>query len=549
MEKPDVKLLLESLIDRIYRDPTTNKWRLDGPISDIEYKALGGALALLDSGSVVSAIVPPQSPSKPSRPKCQPVLNAKREKIEQEAVVLCLDFGTAMSKAYATLRDAAGKDHDVPILLGKAAGEPSPFLLSSSVWIEDDGTILVGRRAVERGMAAQRRRRRRVDSLKQQLSQGDVHDLKGALLDSAFNPSEVEIHYGDLISFYLGYLTDLAEGELERLGHSRFVRRRFALPCWNPPRNKLGEELIRSHLARAQILADTFRGRWEGGVKAAELRDVIDVLNPTRDTWPYALVGEGVLEPIAAGASRLENEEEFARHLVMIVDVGAGTTDFALFVARETGEGAMKFFPVAGCADAIRQAGDLIDDKLRKLILRLASVDEGSDQYQWVNDDLLQTIRGYKEALFDAKRLNYRLSNDAAGEVTLDGLLAEQGVQDFGAQLSAKFQEVLERGRAAVDAGQYESIKVVLTGGGAQLPMVKTLAYGQVRCGGTVLRREEAALLPPSWRERPPEIRRIYPQLAVAVGGAQKDLPTVSQPIMPKGSPIPKVAKIPSFTD
>lgn len=467
-------------------------------------------------------------------------------KVEQDNLILCLDFGTAMSKAWATVKGPNGEAKDLPVQLGTAAGEMSPLLLSSSVWIEDSGEILVGKRAVDRAMVPRKADRRRVDSLKQQLSQGNDTVLDGAELEGYFNPTAVKIHYGDLISFYLGYLTDLAEGELERMGHSRFVQRRFALPCWTPPRDQRGERLIREHLSRAQIIADTFHGRWNTGVTVQELRHVIDRLESLKTEWPGVLVTDGVLEPVAAGASRLENAGGEGRRLVMVVDVGAGTTDFALFIARETAEGEIKFFPLTGCTDAIRQAGDEIDEKLRRLILRQASVDEGSAQYSLVNSGLLQAIRTHKETLFREKRLRYLLSNDAGGEVNLETLLAEPGVKEFSDKLEEKFQAVLVRAKEAVKGAQYDTLEVLLTGGGAELPMVKALATGQISCGGITLRREAVPALPPSWQDRAADVKQLYPQLAVAIGGAQPELAAVGRATMPKG-PTLTVSRVPGF--
>ena len=70
----------------------------------------------------------------------------------------------------------------------------------------------------------------------------------------------------DLITLYLGYLTDLAASELQAQGHSRYTRRRFARPCWPEERNRWAEPLLRRMLARAQILADTFHDLWRAGI-------------------------------------------------------------------------------------------------------------------------------------------------------------------------------------------------------------------------------------------------------------------------------------------
>ena len=60
---------------------------------------------------------------------------------------LCLDFGTAMSKAFAWDKES---DTPKPLRIGHAAGEPasSPYAISSAVFISRDGIAFVGQEAV-----------------------------------------------------------------------------------------------------------------------------------------------------------------------------------------------------------------------------------------------------------------------------------------------------------------------------------------------------------------------------------------------------------------
>lgn len=72
-------------------------------------------------------------------------------------------------------------------------------------------------------------------------------------------------------------------------------------------------------------------------------------------------------------------------------------------------------------------------------------------------------------------------------------------------------------------------LRVVLTGGGADLPMIQNLAHGVVEIRG---RRIECKPMPhvPTWiNESYPQFAPQYPQLAVAIGGANPELPVMAE--------------------
>ena len=160
-----------------------------------------------------------QSAAAPAVLECSLVETAfQRSKCEDQQIVLCLDFGTAKSKAFAATREQDPEFFELG--LGKRDGDldGSVYGVSSSVWIDESGQVFAGSQAVRRGMlrAAQGGpRRQRLDSIKQVLSQvTQEFDIGSRLLEQEVNPSGVELTYEDAISFYLAYLTDLALSEL-----------------------------------------------------------------------------------------------------------------------------------------------------------------------------------------------------------------------------------------------------------------------------------------------------------------------------------------------
>jgi len=93
----------------------------------------------------------------------------------------------------------------------------------------------------------------------------------------------------------------------------------------------------------------------------------------------------------------------------------------------------------------------------------------------------------------------------------------------FSELLKTKCDEVLSL--VPEDIGKKyigQSITYVLTGGGATLPMVETLAEGIAIVGGTRMNKLKAELIPDDiYGDK--ELAYVYPQLAVAMGGAHPD--------------------------
>ena len=165
----------------------------------------------------------------------------KRSGPKATAIRLCLDFGTAMSKAWATGRGAA---ETLPLLIGQAAGEAG-LTVPSSIYIGDSGHIYLGSAAERQHRAEAQSARPRFDNLKRMLSEAEVGtELRALPLRDGIDPTHSGITGGDLLVLYFAWLTDLSETALEKaitatggkfsVGRSdiRGTVRRFAIPCF-----------------------------------------------------------------------------------------------------------------------------------------------------------------------------------------------------------------------------------------------------------------------------------------------------------------------------
>jgi len=543
MDQKTASVLLASLLERIERDHTI------GAVSSLEKHALQLALQAL-GGAEATATAPVITPIRPDsrqgpfpRPVDAPVVAAttppkvdlvltsiERDSPTNPEVMLCLDFGTAMSKAFATVYP---DDHrELP--LGEIAGRQG-YTLPSSVFIGDDGKAYFGFEAIDLSQELVESGRERLDSIKHWLSLRREGNLDGesCVLQPSLNPTAVRLTQGDLIRIYLAYLTDVAgvalgEHAINDRRIERYVRRRFARPCW-PDENqaKSADALMRSMIAEAQILADTFNGRWSGGIDVAELKAAVEKVKALGKRPDY-IIEAGVAEPVAVAAGAFGAIEDF-RDAFMVVDVGAGTTDFGLFVStRPQGVETVRVFQVPASIQGLMQAGDKVDGMLRAFIAQRESIDSADNAGRMNMADLGRKIRTLKETLFTAGELEYALADGTIGRVNLAEFLADERVKRFAASVEEGFRKALE----AVDDSWLHwlampgvRLRVVLTGGSSQLPMVRGLTEGAVQVKGLEIRREAVNQRPEWLEDVSEELRALYPQLAVAIGGSAEEMP------------------------
>jgi molecular chaperone HscA len=534
------KCFLESLIERIVSNPETGQKSLPGNLSKHEIDSLNFALQLLGGAppealddkltEVDNADKEEQDVAEEltiAKPvDVQVTLNLKSldmESPEDNNILMCLDFGTAMSKAFAVRYEEDYVLENLPLQLGKRAlqGSQNIYPVPSSIWIDDDGYFFFGERAVALSLQDDSGKRQRLDSLKRELIQGLVAgDPMKASLPEEVNPSGVAVSRGEAIVIYLSFLTDLACSELTEIHQrSRYVRRRYALPSWDQSRRKWGEEILKEMLSKAQIFADTFHGRWDEGIHVSEIKEAFKKINEL-ENLPTYLIGEGITEPLAAGTSRVRQDER-SNGLVLVADIGAGTSDFALFMVKEEPDRELfGAWAIEGCNQTLHQAGDLLDKVLHQAVMKKANIDTGDESYPAVSKNLTMEIRKHKETLFQDDICSVTLNNGERVTIRLEDFLNSPEVARFSELLKNKCDEVLSLVPEDISkryAGQ--KITFVLTGGGATLPMVETLADGEAMVGATKLLKIRADLIPDDVYGNK-ELTYVYPQMAVAIGGA-----------------------------
>lgn len=111
-------------------------------------------------------------------------------------------------------------------------------------------------------------------------------------------------------------------------------------------------------------------------------------------------------------------------------------------------------------------------------------------------------------------------------EVELEEFLELEAVRKFGQNLRNTMIEILKSvdeswlGWVRANPGRY--LTVALTGGGAELPMVKELAEGSISIDGAGISLVGAKRFPEWLRDVDENLEVDYPRVAVSIGGGRR---------------------------
>ena len=429
-----------------------------------------------------------------------------------------------MSKAFAWDRV---RDEPMMLTIGTVAGETgSPFFLQSTLFVTHDGLMHFGESAFNVAAASNPELHRPFRSIKDLLTVGQQQALSQPI-GREYNPTDIALTNKEAITLYFAFLTDVALTALEEHGESntRRIPRSYTKPVFDQERDAWATDVLTECASVGQLLADEFSGKWGNGIPISEIRASLDRLSPLASELRRDIVLEtGILpEPVAAFVARCWNYDSsnHARRIFMVVDVGAGTTDIAMFAEVEE-EGKITIAPISGSVTTVRYAGDMIDNLLLRHLLELGGITRENTQYGHLVAALQREIRLIKEELFEEERVCRSLVNDVEVETDLSAFQNTAGMKNLSRAMRRKFLEVLQQ----IDPSwlAFGQLPVFFTGGGAALPFVTDLAkQGAINIGGTQL-TPRAARARPKWLDDEyyefEEMVPNYQQLAVSIGGA-----------------------------
>lgn len=425
---------------------------------------------------------------------------------------LCIDFGTAFSKAAVAPRDAWERFDPAaihPLMLNAASG--NAFLLDSAVFV-DDSAILFGREALARAAALADKKRTALRSFKTMLSASDLDRALNTNVPASIDPQRGFV-MRDLIVLYLAFLTasiDRALGMDSALGSGEFALR-YAAPAWRSGdgpgmhaaivrlfgeaeavRDRLGDALLDAH----GVPTETARAALSQA-RGAQGPDMGMIFEATAAA-AYSSIGLG---------QRLSN--------LIVVDMGAGTTDLAALVGVRGG--------VSELPDArvtMKQAGDFIDGIIANLAVESRRDIKTDARRADLWRAMMRDMRDFKESLFAEGRAITRFENRGVS-LSLNDLTRDPDFKRFEEALNEAYAHSLAiLCDYAADDGVRE-VQAIAVGGGAAAPFIQAMIARKPRGLGRT--RVSARPATPDWAHDPVfrgNLAPVFPQLAIAIGGA-----------------------------
>ncbi len=444
------------------------------------------------------------------------VVTVADSEIEQD-VMLCVDFGTSFSKAFVCVGDANSE----PLLIDLPIGDEKPLITPSELFIDGD-QLYFGPAARRRWNDIHADADRLIDSIKQYITlNADVSALGERPMPPTQDP-QGRFTQRDVLVLYLAHLMALTERTLEAKGLPANIRRRFTHPAWGGKVQKQNEEAMRRLMAEAIVLARSGPQEFLASIPINTARRLLDALHLVDSAnLPVNLVAEPVREATAAGAGALRATREGERDAYLIVDIGAGTTDVAgFYCVNNPNHDRARVFEVSSAANAKNLAGNALDNALNRFIMEKSGLARDSTEYRLAAAELRRNLRANKEQLFDTGAVVVELATHHIVEISLDDFLGYEPVTKINQQIKA-----MVAASAEALVGDGDRLKLVATGGGANLPLIAQLAAEGVTCSDRTIRLELADAIDDHIRENHPDLVDPFPQIAVALGGSLPDLP------------------------
>jgi len=528
------KLILTNLRDRI-EIGGDGKFRLPGIITQKELDALDRVIAGQTGSTLVEPFLSLQPtnvrPAFEAAPELEPEVSLNLSTLELPPAKtdfrVCLDFGTATSKA--TFVHDNDELEGIQVLQLGVPGDQEQVdmnMLVSSVFIDVDGLLWFGQKAVEHSLTATDGDHARMDNIKRALSEGNL----GETVAERFNPTLHPLTYEDIVLAYLAFFTWTVNYALKNdvgiANVSPNFSRRFAMPCFPRANARLVEAKLKVLLGDAQVLADTFGQNIHQGLPLSKYLSALKQLRKAKPA--YNFVEGSVTEPLGVAGSLLSWR---ASHdsLALVVDIGAGTSDFSLYRLKVAvgDEGSVKSAAgeVEGTARGLSEAGNHLDKILMALILSKAGVDNSHPKHVNITHALDREIRHHKEAMFTTGSADVVLYTNEEVNVSLDEFLELDAVKSFENSLRATLIGILEDAEPDwinwVRSDASRRLTIVLTGGGANLPMARKLAEGTITAHNITIPVAAAKSFPDWLRHDYPDLEESYPRVAVSLGGAR----------------------------
>lgn len=432
---------------------------------------------------------------------------------------VCLDLGTAFSKACAYLGEGGVAATEIaPLPIGTAAQAEHALLTPSAMYV-DDGRILFGPAALERARAGVKSKRNPIVSFKMVLSARDVEAALALKLSRSVDPTST-LRHRDALVLYLAYLDQLiraavaAEPTLPPTLAD--APRRLTSPDWRAPRET---ERVVGDLADQSAVVSAKLGRLllnPFGVTLAEAQEALREAQTKRAVGQF----EGIVFEAHSAAYAYATFACSPVRYVLILDMGAGTTDLVGFERVTDDLTSPQFSEIGETRQCSLLAGDEIDNILIDIFLR-ASGNRGRD----AQDELWRALRlsaaDLKRDLFQRGKATMKYEKRQI-TVTRDKLMKAPAFKAFCRGLEETIVTSLRPIAAKAKRAGVSEIAVLLAGGGSNLPFLAELIRKVRIPGAKGVKLKVDRFFGSNWTlpHRHHPLGGMFPQMAIAMGGA-----------------------------
>ncbi|MBL8530647.1 MAG: Hsp70 family protein [Hyphomonadaceae bacterium] len=428
--------------------------------------------------------------------------------------VLCIDFGTAFSKAAAAPRASWERFSPASVrpLMLDPAGAGNPFLLDSAVFVEAPH-VLFGSAAIARADALAQEKRAALRSFKTLLSAGDLERALETVPPASIDPTRSFV-LRDLIVLYLAYLQAAMVRGLaadRMLSQVDSFERRYAAPAWRGGDGARMHGAVAGLFAEAETVCRNIGQRLldPAGVDLEAAREAVRAARAAPTPIQIGLI----FEATAAAAYTAIGLGSAATHLA-VLDMGAGTTD----ITALAGQAAKGYHELPQARVTLKQAGDFIDNII--VNVALAKSRAKTPQAQTALWRMLKSeMRDFKEALFASGHASFRFDGRTL-KIALRDLEQDRDFRGFAGTLGEAYQHAMKLLADEARADGATELQSVAVGGGAAAPFIQNLIKRTNKIGKVKVMARPAT---PDWAhaaEFAGNLAPVFPQLAIAIGGA-----------------------------
>ncbi|HWA01662.1 MAG TPA: Hsp70 family protein [Caulobacterales bacterium] len=430
---------------------------------------------------------------------------------------ICIDFGTALSKASVCLDPSLPLEVGVrPLPIGAVSGAQH-HLLTPSVLFVDSGRLFFGPRALEVAWSGAGQSRDPLLSFKTVLGARNVQEALASKLPPSIDPTGT-FRQRDALALYLAYLDQLIRAALAASINMPpgvvNARRRYTSPAWSAggSTDRVFEGIFNEAAAISQKLGGLLMS--PDGISIAQCRDALDKAEAAPGDGKLET---GVFEPHAAAAASLAFTTSPIR-FVMVVDIGAGTTDIAAFEFDERNDppSLTEIKPARQCSAL---AGDEIDRILINLFARTRVGERTPEEDERMRRLIRLAARDLKHQLFTEGRCTVR-NGWSATTIRIPDLAEDPQFRAYHNALGQIMAHSIAAVAARAQATGAPVIDVVLAGGGSHLPFLQDLVRQAGAGRGVNLRIAPLSPANALYEGVDPELSTAFPQIAMSVGGA-----------------------------